>query len=208
MNLRRCFRLSRGARGPIAHGGSRPPLLSVASGANRRRRALPSACPSLTIDAAGPAGYHREPSARLPPRAAQSVPPPPVFSTSPDASGDGEPNLLGSVGPQSLSLSGGAHLMHQLLPWGKLVWLFSNSCLHRMHVFVAPSIGCVSSVVVVCASLQPIRLGKTRASRDANLRENLPPRYRRSRQISEPPDSRTRIAELALERWRARRGSR
>ena len=26
----------------------------------------------------------------------QSVPPPPVFSTSPDASGDGEPNLLGS----------------------------------------------------------------------------------------------------------------
>ena len=45
--------------------------------------------------------------------------------------------------------------MHQLLPWGKLVWLFSNSCLHRMHVFVAPSMGCVSSVVVVCASLQP-----------------------------------------------------
>ena len=44
--------------------------------------------------------------------------------------------------------------MHQLLPWGKLVWLFSNSCLHRMHVFVAPSMGCVSSVVVVCASLQ------------------------------------------------------
>ena len=35
-------------------------------------------------------------SARLPPRAARSVPPPPVFSTSPDASGDGEPNLLGS----------------------------------------------------------------------------------------------------------------
>ena len=93
----RCFRPSRGTRVSIAHGGSRPPLLSVASGANRRRRALPSACPSLTIDAAGSAGYRREPSARRPPRAAQSVPPPPVFSTSPDASGDGgaEP-LLGS----------------------------------------------------------------------------------------------------------------
>ena len=155
MKLRRCFRPSRGARVSIAHGGSRPPLLSVAIGANRRRRALPSACPSIVSDAAGSAGYRREPSARRPPRAAQSVPPPPVFSTSPDASGEWEPNLLGSVGPQSLSLSGGAHLMHQLLPWGKLVWLFSNSCLHRMHVFVAPSMGCVSSVVVVCASLQP-----------------------------------------------------
>ena len=46
-------------------------------------------------------------------------------------------------------------MMHQLLPWGKLVWLFSNSCLHRMHVFVAPSMGCVSSVVVVCIPLHP-----------------------------------------------------
>lgn len=207
MNLRRCFRPSRGARGPIAHGGSRPPLLSVASGANRRRRALPSACPSLTIDAAGPAGYRREPSARRPPRAAQSVPPPPVFSTSPDASGEWEPNLLGSVGPQSLSLSGGAHLMHQLLPWGKLVWLFSNSCLHRMHVFVAPSMGCVSSVVVVCIPLHPSDSEK-RVRVETRIFRRICLPDTRSRQISEPPDSRTRIAELALERWRARRGSR
>ncbi len=98
--------------------------------------------------------------------------------------------------------------MHQLLPWGKLVWLFSNSCLHRMHVFVAPSMGCVSSVVVVCASLQPSDSEKRVRVETRIFDENLHARYPRSRQISEPPDSRTRIAELALERWRARRGSR
>ena len=76
----------------------------------------------------------------------------PCFPPPPTRAGRGSRT---SSGPQSLSLSGGAHVMHQLLPWGKLVWLFSNSCLHRMHVFVAPSMGCVSSVVVVCASLQP-----------------------------------------------------
>ena len=145
-----------------------------------------SACPSLTIDAAGTAGYRREPSARRPPRAARNVPPQPCFPPPPTRAGRGA-ELLGS----SVAVAvGGAHVMHQLLPWGKLVWLFSNSCLHRMHVFVAPSMGCVSSVVVVCAcALQPSRAQTARASRDANLDENLHPRYRRSRHISEPPDS-------------------
>lgn len=45
-------------------------------------------------------------------------------------------------------------MMHQLLPWGKLVWLFSNSCLHRMHVFVAPSMGC-ARVVRRCVRVPP-----------------------------------------------------
>lgn len=58
--------------------------------------------------------------------------------------------------------------MHQLLPWGKLVWLFSNSCLHRMHVFVAPSMGCVSSVVVVCAALHhPTRKNACESRRES-----------------------------------------
>mmetsp|Transcript_12816 Transcript_12816/g.50049 ORF Transcript_12816/g.50049 Transcript_12816/m.50049 type:complete len:509 (-) Transcript_12816:79-1605(-) len=109
----RCFRPSRfrGARGPIARGGSRTPLLSVASGANRRRRALPSACQSLTIVAAGPAGYRREPSARRPPRAAQSVPPPPVFSTSPDASGAWEPNEPPRVSRSSVAVAVGGRAL-------------------------------------------------------------------------------------------------
>ena len=98
----------RGARVVRSPAAGRARLSSVASGANRRRRALPSACPSLTIDAAGPAGYRREPSARRPPRAARSVPPPPVFSTSPDASGDGEPNLLGSSRSSVAVAVGGA----------------------------------------------------------------------------------------------------
>ena len=113
-----------------------------------------------------------------------------------------------SSGPQSLSLSGGAHVMHQLLPWGKLVWLFSNSCLHRMHVFVAPSMGCVSSVVVVCIPLHPSDSEKRVRVETRILTRICIQDTQRSRQISEPPDSRTRIAELALERWRARRGSR
>ena len=128
----------------------------------------------------------------------------PCFPPPPTRAGRGSRT---SSGPQSLSLSGGAHLMHQLLPWGKLVWLFSNSCLHRMHVFVAPSIGCVSSVVVVCAALlHPTRKNACESRRESSVESasQIP----RSRQISEPPDSRTRIAELALERWRARRGSR
>ena len=46
-------------------------------------------------------------------------------------------------------------MMHQLQPWGKLVWLFSNSCLHRMHVFVAPSMGCARLVRRCVRVLQP-----------------------------------------------------
>ena len=98
-------------------------------------------------------------------------------------------------------------MMHQLLPWGKLVWLFSISCLHRMHVFVAPSMGCVSSVVVVCIPLHPSDSEK-RVRVETRIFRRICLPDTRSRQISEPPDSRTRIAELALERWRARRGSR
>ena len=208
MNLRRCFRPSRGARGPIAHGGSRPPLLSVASGANRRRRALPSACPSLTIDAAGPAGYHREPSARLPPRAAQSVPPPPVFSTSPDASGDGEPNLLGSSRSSVAVAVGGRALDAPAAAVGK-VGLVVLYLLLAPHARLRGAFHGMRIVRRRCVHPPPpIRLGKTRASRDANLRGESASQIPRSRQISEPPDSRTRIAELALERWRARRGSR
>ena len=101
----------------------------------------------------------------------------PCFPPPPTRAGTGSRTSSGQVGPQSLSLSGGAHLMHQLLPWGKLVWLFSNSCLHRMHVFVAPSMGCVSSVVVVCIPLHPSDSEKRVRVETRIFVENLPLRY-------------------------------